>query len=275
MTAAEESVRAGRLAEALTSVQAQIKKQPADPKLRVFLFQLLAVMGQWERAATQLEVVGELDPATLEMVRTYGAVLACERLRASVFAGHTTPLLFGEPASWMALLIQALQLTAQGKLVEARALRDKAFEDAPTTAGTLTVRSPTGSTEDHAFSWIADADPRLGPVLEAIVNGKYYWIPFERLRELALEAPTDLRDLAWTPAVLTFANGGETVAFIPTRYPGSEAAPDAAVVSARSTVWTEQGPELFVGLGQRVLATDAGEHGLMDVRRVRLEPASG
>jgi type VI secretion system protein ImpE len=275
MTAAEESVRAGRLAEALTSVQAQIKKQPADPKLRVFLFQLLAVMGQWERAATQLEVVGELDPATLEMVRTYGAVLACERLRASVFAGHTTPLLFGEPASWMALLIQALQLTAQGKLVEARALRDKAFEDAPTTAGTLTVRSPTGSTEDHAFSWIADADPRLGPVLEAIVNGKYYWIPFERVRELAFEAPTDLRDLAWTPAVLTFANGGETVAFIPTRYPGSEAASDATVVSARSTVWTEQGPELFVGLGQRVLATDAGEHGLMDVRRVRLEPASG
>jgi type VI secretion system protein ImpE len=275
MTAAEESVRAGRLAEALTNVQAQIKKQPSDPKLRVFLFQLLAVMGQWERAATQLEVVGELDPSTLEMVRTYGAVLACERLRANVFAGHTTPLLFGEPASWMALLIQALQLTAQGKLVEARALRDKAFEDAPTTAGTLTVRSPTGSTEDHAFSWIADADPRLGPVLEGIVNGKYYWIPFERLRELALEAPTDLRDLAWTPAVLTFANGGETVAFIPTRYPGSEAAPDATVVSARSTVWTEQGPELFVGLGQRVLATDAGEHGLMDVRRVRLAPSSG
>jgi len=274
MTAAEESVRAGRLAEALTSVQAQVKKQPGDPKLRVFLFQLLAVMGQWERAATQLEVVGELDPATLEMARTYGAVLACERLRASVFAGHTTPLLFGEPSSWMALLIKALQLMAQGKLVEARALRDKAFEDAPTTAGTLTVRSPTGSAEDHAFSWIADADPRLGPVLEVIVNGKYYWLPFERVRELALEAPTDLRDLAWTPAVLTFANGGETVAFIPTRYPGSEAAPDAAVVAARSTVWTEQGPELFVGLGQRVLATDAGEHGLMDVRRVRLEPSS-
>ena len=40
---------------------------------------------------------------------------------------------------------------------------------------------------------------RLGPVCEAILNGKYYWIPFERLSRVDIEAPSDLRDLIWAP----------------------------------------------------------------------------
>ena len=292
MTAAEESVRRGDLREALLDLQAQVKKQPADPRLRVFLFQLLSVMGQWDRAATQLDVAGDLDPSTLEMVRAYKAVIPCERLRASVFGGRTTPAFFGEPASWMAILVQALQETARGRFVEARALRDRAFEEAPATAGSIVVaqgRAPEApaadasaadapaaeapAASDQTFSWIADADPRMGPVLEAIVNGKYYWIPFARIRELAIEPPVDLRDIAWTPARLTFSNGGETVAFIPTRYPGSEAAADTAIVTGRTTVWTDGGSETFLGLGQRVFATDGGDHALMDVRRLRLDAA--
>jgi type VI secretion system protein ImpE len=271
MTAAEENIRAGKLDEAHADLQAQVKKAPADPRLRVFLFQLLSVKGQWERAGTQLEVAGELDPSAMEMVRAYRAVLPCERLRTSVFAGDKTPLLFGEPAPWMALLVQALQLTAKGKFAEGRALRDKAFEEAPTTTGTLTARGAGETTDERPFAWIADADPRLGPMLEGIVNGRYYWIPFSRIRELSFEAPADLRDVAWTPALLTFTNGGETVAFVPTRYPGSEAASDPAVVTARSTIWSEREAETFLGLGQRVFATDGGEHALMDVRRIRLD----
>ncbi|MDB4982869.1 MAG: impE family protein [Myxococcales bacterium] len=282
MTAAEESVRAGRIDEALADLQTQVKKAPADPRLRVFLFQLLAVKGQWERAATQLEVAGELDAGTMEMVRAYRAVLPCERLRASIFAGEKTPLVFGEPAAWMALLVEAAQLTAKGKFLEAKALRDQAFEDAPATSGSLIARREGGkgeggkgedesAGEERPFSWIADADGRLGPMLEGIINGRYYWIPFSRIRELTFEAPADLRDVAWTPALLTFANGGETVAFVPTRYPGSESSPDPTIVTARSTTWDERAGDTFLGLGQRIFATDGGEHALMDVRRIRLD----
>jgi type VI secretion system protein ImpE len=285
MMAAEQNARAGKLAEALADLQGQVKKAPSEPRLRVFLFQLLAVSGQYERALTQLEVAGELEPGVMEMVRAYRAVLPCERLRASVFTGDVTPLLFGEPSPWMALLLQAVRHTGRGEFAEARALRERAFEEAPPTPGTLVSRHPkaggaeaggaTGEGQEQEaqpqqFQWIADADGRLGPMIEAIVNGRYYWIPFSRIRELAFEAPADLRDLAWTPALLTFTNGGETVAFIPTRYPGSETSADPSLVMARSTSWNELEAETFVGLGQRVFATDQGEHGLMDVRRIRL-----
>ena len=51
---AQQLLRDGHPQEALQSLQAEIRKAPADASLRVFLFQLLAVLGQWERALTQL-----------------------------------------------------------------------------------------------------------------------------------------------------------------------------------------------------------------------------
>jgi len=262
MTSAEEHIKAGNLEGALADLQDQVRKQPADAKLRIFLFQLLSVMGRWDRALTQLQVAGEMTPTALPMLQTYREAIRCEILRAEVFAGKRTPLLFGKPDEWMALLMEALKLGADEKYTEAQGLRDRAFEAAPTTAG---------SVDDQPIAWLADADPRLGPMLEAIVNGKYYWIPFSRLREIRIEKPTDLRDVAWTAVNLLLANGGEAVGLVPTRYPGSEAATDPRLVMARATEWVEHPAETFFGLGQRLLATDQGEVGIMDIRSIKLD----
>ena len=265
LDAAERAVRDGDLDGALTYLQEQVRKEPANAGLRVFLFQLLSVLGRWERAGTQLDVAAELDASTLAMARMYRETIRCELLRADVFAGRRSPMIFGEPAEWLALLIESL-LTAGGEgAAQAQQLRDRAFEAAPATAGVI---------DGEAFEWIADADMRLGPVCEAIINGRYYWLPYERIARIDLEAPADLRDVVWMPAHFQFTNGGETVGVIPTRYPGSEAAADPQVRLARRTLWTEHAPEVFTGLGQRVLATSAAEHALMDVRAIELGAAA-
>jgi len=108
-------------------------------------------------------------------------------------------------------------------------------------------------------------------MLEAIVNGRYYWIPFSRIRELSFEAPADLRRRRLDAGARDLRERRRDGAFVPTRYPGSEAASDPAIVTARSTIWNEREAETFLGLGQRVFATDGGEHALMDVRRIRLD----
>ena len=59
------------------------------------------------------------------------------------------------------------------------------------------------------FAWIADADPRLGPVLEVFVNGNYMWVPFARVHAMQFDPPADLRDQVWMPARFTWSNGGE------------------------------------------------------------------
>jgi type VI secretion system protein ImpE len=258
-------LREGQVDQALAQLQGEVRKNPSDSKQRVLLFQLLAVLGQWERAANQLKVAGELDAKALPMVQTYRTALDCEVFRAAVFAGAKTPLVFGAPDDWIARLLEALRLSAAGNHAQAESLRMQALEQAPAIGGTI---------DDQTFEWIADADSRLGPVCEAIVNGKYFWIPFSRLQTIAIEPPEDLRDVVWMPARLTFANGGESVALMPTRYPGSEAQADGALRLARKTEWTQAADNTYLGSGQRMLATDQAEHALMDVRRIQLDSTS-
>ena len=259
---AEELLRDGKLDECLEALQAGIRQAPADSKLRVFLFQLLAVMGQWDRAVNQLKVAAGMDAATLPMVQAYREAIRCEMLRAEVFAGRRSPLLFGDPAEWVALLLDALKLTAAGEIAASQDARGRAFELAPPTAGRI---------DGKPFEWMADADPRLGPVMEVIVNGRYYWVPLTRIRRVDLEKPVDLRDVIWTPAMFTWANGGDAVGFIPTRYAGSVETGDPGLMLSRRTEWVDLGSELFVGVGQRLLATEADEYALMDVRCIELD----
>jgi type VI secretion system protein ImpE len=264
MSTIEDDVRQGRLEAALEALQAAIRKAPAEPKHRVLLFQLLCVTGQWERAMTQLNVLGDMDAKTLPMVQTYRSALKCEELRAEVFAGKRTPLVFGEPARWTALLVQSLVLAAQGQTAEADTLHVQALDEAPASSGKI---------DGQPFAWLADADSRLGPMLEAIVDGKYYWIPFSNLSGAVIEKPADLRDLVWIPAYLTLANGGEIVALIPARYPGSEACTDSAIRMARKTEWTAGKDGASTGLGLRMLATDQGDYPLLEVRAIEFAPS--
>jgi type VI secretion system protein ImpE len=245
----------------LVQLQALVKANPATAEYRVFLFQLLSVMGEWGRALTQLEVAGELDAGTLAMVQTYREALRCEVLRKEVFQGKRSPLVFGDPEEWIALVFQALQASVEGNSAQAKLLREKAFDSAPATEGTI---------DGKAFAWIADADARIGPFLELVMNGNYYWVPFHRMQRIQLEPPEDLRDMVWTPAHLTWANGGQAVGLIPTRYPGSESCEDTALCLSRKTEWKPLPEDEYIGLGQRMLATDQDELPLLDIRDIVL-----
>ena len=262
--AAEQALKAGDAKGALRLLTEQVRAHPQNAKLRVFLFQLLCVLGQWERALNQLNVSLELDAGTLPMVQTYREAIACETLRLQVFAGQKLPMLFGEPEAWVALMIEALLREGRGDADAARKLRAQALDEAPAVSGTA---------NGQAFAWLADADSRLGPMLEAIINGRYYWLPLHRLARFSIDAPQDLRDAVWMPAHFHFSNGGEVVGLIPTRYPGTHLAAGDALALARRTDWQAAANGDFTGLGQRLLTTDAHEYGLMELRELVFDSA--
>lgn len=262
---AEELIRAGKVGEALKALQEAIRDDASNPKLRIFLFQLLCLQGKWDRALTQLQLVASIDDETMLLAQIFQPVIQCEVLRAEIFSGKRTPLIFGEPAEWVGLLVQATHLAAQGNYKGALRLRDNAFEAAPTTSGRMA---------DREFSWIADADSRLGPVLEVILEGKYYWVPFARIKSIRMEAPQDLRDLVWRPAQFIWANGGNAAGHIPARYPGTEQSEDGQLLLARKTEWAEHHGGYNTGLGQRMLATDQDEYPLLECKMIELCPAA-
>jgi len=248
----------------LAALQARIRKEPQRVDLRIFLFQVYCLQGAWAKAGAQLNVIEELDVDALPMVQTYREALSCELLRRGVFAGTRTPLVLGNPRDWLAWLLEANRLLALGHVEQAQQWRDKAMAAAPAASGTA---------DGEVFEWLADADSRLGPVLEAVLNGKYYWIPLERLARIEIEPPADLRDMVWTPVTLTFTSGGSNVALIPTRYPGAEDLTDDQLRMARGTEWQAIGDETWIGHGQRMLVTDQAEYALLDLRLIEFNLA--
>ena len=246
----------------LAELQARIREEPQRVDLRIFLFQVYCLLGAWAKAGVQLKVIEELDAEALPMVQTYRTALSCELLRRGVFAGTRTPLVLGDPRDWLAWLLEANRLLALGHVEPAQQWRDKAMAAAPAAAGTA---------NGEAFDWLADADSRLGPVLEAVLNGKYYWIPLERLARIEIEPPTDLRDMVWTPVTLTFTTGGSNVALVPTRYPGAEDLTDDRLRMAHGTDWQAVGADAWIGHGQRMLVTDQAEYALLDLRLIEFD----
>jgi type VI secretion system protein ImpE len=260
----EECVKAARLDDALRLLQDRIRSNPSRASDRVFLFELLSLLGLWDRAANQLSVAGELDASLLLTSQVYRQVIDCEKVRREVFAGERSPLILGEPEPWMALLVEASRVLAQGRPLESAELRASALDAAPASAGTLNGES---------FQWIADLDSRLGPCLEMMIDGQYYWVPVPRLRELHIEAPVNLRDLLWAATTVRWENGGESTALLPVRYPGTEDQNDAALRLSRRTEWVEHPGQTFCGLGQRILGTDTAELPLLELRHLVVGPA--
>jgi len=242
-------------------LKVEVRQAPRDARLRTFLFQTFCITGEWDRALTQLKLTLDLDPKAEAMVTTYQAAIRCEVLREKIFRGERTPTVFGDPGNWVPLVIEANRLLAAGQRDEAARLRDAAFDDAPTIGCVV---------NGQAREWIADADPRLGPIIEAVVEGKYMWIPCHRVKWLSVEAPADLRDQVWMPARFTWTNDGEAVALIPTRYPGSAACPDPLIQLARKTEWNEVDENWSLPIGQRMLVTDEDEVALMDLRKLSI-----
>ena len=258
---AEELVQAGDVEAALSELQQRVRTQPADSELRIFLFQLMAVLGQWKRALTQLEVIHDLDNSAWPLVHAYREAINCELHREAVFMGKSKPLVLGDPEAWMAMLIEAQQSYARGEIANFKSLNAQAFEQAPASRGTI---------NDEPFEWLADADQRFGPMLEIIFNGQYYWAPLQTIKTLRTEQPTDLRDLVWLPAEVTWINGGQNMVMMPARYPRLSGAGNEYLLS-RKTDWRDRGQDVYEGSGQRLLATDQSEYPLLTVRTIEFE----
>lgn len=268
----EELLREGKIDQALAELKKIAQANPTEPKHRIFLFQLLSVFGKWESALNQLQVLGELDASALGLVALYSSAIRCEQHRLNVFSGSVKPTIFGEPQRWLALMCHAIELDAQSQHAQADRLRHEALELAPASSGEILTRD-----QQHCrFEWLCDADRRFGPVLEALIQGKYYLVPIERIQTLELEPPEDLRDLIWAKAVFTWSNGGQLPALIPVRYPGSESSQDPKVQMAATTLWAkgaalESNDQAQLGLGQRLFATDQEDIPILQIQKIQFQ----
>jgi type VI secretion system protein ImpE len=235
---AQELFRAGRLAEALKALSAEVRDNPTDPRRRTFLFELLCFAGDYDRADKQLEVLGQAGPQSEMGVVLYRAALYAERQRQDLFS--------------------------RGEY--------------PNQADAAEAAERGGSLNGKPFASFSDADPRIGARLELFAAGNYLLLPFEHVASIQIPPPKRLRDLLWTPAAVrtTPAFKGTELGevLIPVLSPFSWKHPDDLVRLGRSTVWEQ--PENYddqVPMGQKMWLVDEEEIPLLELRDLEFNAA--
>jgi protein involved in temperature-dependent protein secretion len=259
MASPDELIRAGDVAGARAALIEEVRARPDDRKARMFLSQVLLVLGEWDKALTHMKALANLSPEALTLFTAYDRAITAEKSREAVFAGKAAPEGLAPGGPWFQTLLQALAAETKGDLASAATLRAEAFDQAPETKG---------DADGVAFDFIADADSRFGPSLEAVVDGKYGLVPFEAITELTCDGVTDLRDLVWMPARMTLKTGQSGHVFLPSRYPGAATDPDTAIKLARKTEWEDAGELGNRGRGQRVFDAGETEIAILELRRL-------
>ncbi len=249
MSNADALMRGGDLAGARAALVEIVRAQPSDEQARMFLFQLLAVTGEWNKARTQLQSLAQLSAQAQMLAVAYGQLLDAETVRQSVFAGDVRIDVLANSDGWASGLADAILCFAKADTDAGSAARDAAFDAAPDCTGTF---------NDLPFEWIADADSRFGPSFEIVIAGRYGLMPFDAVEQIKCAGPRDLRDLVWLPVELGMKSGQSIAAFLPVRYPGSEASSDSNIQLARATTWSAA-PWGDQGAGQRLWTLSSDE----------------
>ncbi len=263
MPTPRELYQAGQLQEAIQALTAEVRAKPADGPTRIFLFELLAFAGEWDRAEKQIDVLGQAGPNEAVAVQVYRANIQAERARERLFSEGLHPHFLNEPPPHVDRHLEALNRIREGNFAEARAILDKAEEDRPALPGSLNGRP---------FEDFRDADDLVAPVLELIVKDKYTWLPFEQIRRMEVSPPGKLRDLVWARAKVEALDGTVGDVFIPALYAATCRNADDQVRLGRMTTWIPLSEDLSRGAGLKTFQAGDEDVALFEARSVEFRP---
>lgn len=264
MPTPRELYQAGQLQAAIQALTAEVRAKPADGPTRIFLFELLAFAGDWDRARKQIEVLGQAGPNEALAVQVYLANIEAERARERLFSEGLHPHFLNEPPPYVDRHLEAINRIREGNFAEARSVLDGAEEERPALAGTLNGRP---------FADFRDSDDVIGPVLELIVKDKYTWLPFEQIRRIEITPPSKLRDLVWARAKVEALDGTVGDVYLPALYEGSCRNADDRIRLGRMTAWTPLADDLARGAGLKTFQVGEDDVALFEARQVEFHPA--
>lgn len=255
----KDLVAAGRLVEARQQLTQEVKSSPSDSAKRTLLFQVLAFLGEWDKADKHLDMMVSLNPSLETGVQVYKNLTTAERQRKDVLDGKAIPGFLTRTPAYFELYLVAWERVKEGKHEEAADLYRKIEEIRP---------APYGTLDGKPFEGFSDTDTFLSAFLEVIMHDRYVWVPFESLRELSVNQPKTLFDLMWAPARFLTWDGLNANCYLPVLYPDSYLQEDERTKMGKMTDWVSLGPGFWKGVGQHVYRIGDEEVSILDIRDV-------
>ncbi len=258
---------AGRLQDALAAVTDQVKQKPSDLAARGFLVELLCFQGEFERADKQLETLSHQDPSLGVGVALVRQLLRAEQARQQFFTDGRAPELLDAPTPLVRLLLEASLCVRENKPEEAARLLDEAEAQRPRLSGTC---------DGKPFAELRDLDDLTAPVLEMLTNnGKYYWVPLDRVERIEFVKPERARDLLWRRARVVVRDGPDGDVHLPALYPGSHQAADERLRLGQMTDWRGGQGAPVRGVGQRMLLVGEEDRPFLEITQLTIDAPKG
>lgn len=264
---AKDLFAVGQLTEAIAAAAAAVKKHPGEVPRRTFLSELLCFAGDFDRADKHLDAVGLQDPAIALNITMFRQLMRGELARKQVFEEGRLPEFVGLPSDELKLRLEALVQCRVRRHDEAARLLEQAEAQRPRVGGVA---------DGAPFDDLRDLDDLTSSFLETVTaNGKYYWIPLDRVQKLEFRKPERTRDLLWRSVHMVVRDGPDAEVFLPVLYAGSYAEPDERIRLGRCTEWRGQEGQPVRGVGQKMFLV--GEEGkpIMEFKEITFKAAGG
>ncbi len=263
---AKELFKLGQLSEALAGATEDVKRHPTDQSRRGFLCELLCFAGELQRADAQLDALAQQDPQLMLGLSMFRQLIRAEQARQQFFADGRVPEFLDLPTPSLKCCLEASVCGRDGRSAEAVALLDEAERQRPVVSGACNGKP---------FDGLRDVDDLTAPFFEVLTsNGKYYWIPIERVELIEFFAPERPRDLLWRRVHMVVNGGPDGEVFLPTLYAGAATDPDQRVRLGRMTDWRGGDGSPVRGAGQRMFLIGDDGLGILELQRIEIN-ASG
>ena len=259
-----EYFNAGQLSDALQSCIAEVREHPTDIDQRWILAVLLCFNGDYERADKHLQTILSAAPDLAGDVLLFRNLLRGEIARRQCFEEGRVPAFPEPPSESHQQLLRALALEVSDEAATAADLIREVIAKLPVIPGQCNERS---------FNGIRDWDDFLATVVEVItVNGDYYWLALEQIRQIDFQPIEEMRDMLWRSASITTVDGEAFTAYFPMLYPGTVDETDETLRLGRAADWIETHEGILRGKGVRSWDIGGQTEPLPQINRLKITP---
>jgi type VI secretion system protein ImpE len=258
---AGELFRAGNLGGAIAAANAEVRRKPGDLGGRVLLAELLVLAGNLERADTILDAAAQADPSASIVAAEFRQLLRADLARRQFARLGRVPEFLDEPTAPLRAALAAQVALRDGAAGEAVAHAAEAEALRPRVSGSLKREGG-----EIAFDDFRDVDDLCAGFFEVLTtNGKYFWVPTERVASIQFHPPKRPRDLIWRRATISVSRGPDGDVYIPAIYDSANSdLPDNYRLGHR-TDWTDDQAGPVRGIGQRVFLAGDDAHPIMEI----------